>query len=604
MRSERIVTNLVCNQNCRFCNSRSAADDRAFIQPAAVRQRIQAAVAGGARELILTGGEPTLRKDLPALVAFARAAGAGRITLETNGTVIDPAGAAVLREAGLTAARVNVCGLVDKGDLLTRDDGGAARTIAGARALLRAGIDVFLDAPVIASTRPSLPDLPARCRELFGDEAGLRGMTLRVPVDAPDPGELITFADAAAAIATTELRARRAGLPLKLAPDSGPPPCVFPHPAQVAHLYSLTPGSGRRDDHVHPEACSSCQLEDRCSGFPQAYLARQVLPVVRPITDDRMRRRLSLIDSVEVQMQREFVSPSRYHTPAGPVDEKIIRINFQCNQACRFCFVSTHLPTVAHEQTLATIRAAGEEGYRITLSGGEPTLNPHLLEYVKLAKETSRHPVCLQTNATRLEDAGTVGALVAAGLEEVFVSLHGSTAAISDAITEAPGTFAQTVAGIDALARSPVRLILNFVICQKNLHDFVPYVELVAARWPRALLNISFVAPSSDVVPKEKALVPLYSDALPELAAALALAEKRGLTVVGFESMCGLPLCLVPAELNRFFSIADVPEGFDEGEFVKTETCRRCALQTKCYGLRRGYRELHGETELKAVAAP
>jgi hypothetical protein len=67
--------------------------------------------------------------------------------------------------------------------------------------------------------------------------------------------------------------------------------------------------------------------------------------------------------------------------------------------------------------------------------------------------------------------------------------------------------------------------------------------------------------------------------------------------------MCGLPLCLVPTELTRYLDLSNIPEGFDGGEFVKTATCERCSLVRKCYGIRRGYRELHGDSELRAVGS-
>src|SRR5262249_40840382 len=111
----------------------------------------------------------------------------------------------------------------------------------------------------------------------------------------------------------------------------------------------------------------------------------------------------------------------------------------------------------------------------------------------------------------------------------------------------------------------------------------------------------SFVAPSSDVVPKEKALIPRYTDALPSLARALNEARELGVTVGGFESMCGIPLCLLPKELSEYFALSDIPEGYDQGQFVKTTACQECSLQHKCYGLRRGYLALHGDAELHPV---
>jgi MoaA/NifB/PqqE/SkfB family radical SAM enzyme len=606
MRSDRVFTNFTCNQNCGYCTDRRPAEDRAFIQPAAVRERIQAALRGGAREIVLTGGEPTLRNDLPALVSFARAQGAEAVVLETNATLIDGDKARALRDAGLVRARVNLAGWGDALDAVTRDERGFARTLAGLRALAAAGLGIEIAVVVVRSTLALLSDLPERLAEALGEGiAQIKTILVKTPVESPIADELVSFEEAAATIASLDASARRAGVALKMSPDSGPPPCVFPTPYRVAHLFSLTPGATLRSDHRQLPLCQQCQMVDRCSGLPKAYLARRPAPVMRPITEDRVRRRLSLISTVEEQISRELCQPNRFERPdTGVVEEHIIRVNFHCNQACRFCFVSTHLPPAEEEAVRKAIVDAGKAGVRIMLSGGEPTLNANLVDYVKLAKAHSRHPVGLQSNAIRLADRELTRALVDAGIEEAFISLHGSTAEISDAITEAPGTFEKTVIGVDHLhAETSVFLILNFVIHEKNIEDLLPYVRLVASRWPRAYLNISFVAPSSDVVPKEKALVPRYADALPSLAIAVAEAKRLGLEVGGFESMCGIPLCLVPTELSAYFNLSDIPEGFDRGEFVKPPACQACDLRNKCYGLRRGYLALHGDDELRPVRA-
>jgi hypothetical protein len=79
--------------------------------------------------------------------------------------------------------------------------------------------------------------------------------------------------------------------------------------------------------------------------------------------------------------------------------------------------------------------------------------------------------------------------------------------------------------------------------------------------------------------------------------------------------MCGLPLCLVP-EGVPIARDAPLPDGFnrragstpafaslrfDGGEFLKAEPCTRCSLEPRCWGLRRGYAEMHGTGELRAV---
>jgi MoaA/NifB/PqqE/SkfB family radical SAM enzyme len=605
VRSDRVVTNLTCNQNCTFCNERRPVDDRSFVRTTAVRSRIDAALRNDASsEVVLSGGEPTLRSDLAALVAHATARGARSVVLETNATLLDAERVKALRDAGLHMARVNLAAWGPLLDSVTRDPGGYERTIAGLRSLLAGGLAVELSAVAIRSTAQRLAELPSLLSAALGDGVrGLKCLVVRTPIHSPDVEELLSYEEAADVIGALDAAARRVGVPVKLAPDSGPPPCVFSNPARVAHLFSMTPGSVHRPGHLQLSPCAECQQRDRCPGLPEAYLARRGAPRMRPISDDRLRRRLSLIATVEEQIARELCQPNHFELAGtGVVVEHIIRVNFHCNQSCRFCFVSTHLPPAGDVAVRRAIAAAGEVGARIVLSGGEPTLNPNLAEYVRLAKSVSPLPVGVQTNAVRLADPALAQALVDAGLDEAFVSLHGSTAAISDAVTEAPGTFEMTVAGADNLYRAPtVSLTLNFVIHQENALDLVAYVRFVAARWPRAVVSLSFVAASSDVVPRDRNLVPRYTDVLPSLGRAIEEARALGLTLDGFQSMCGIPLCLVPTELSPYFAIADIPPQVDHGEFVKTEACGACELRNKCYGVRRGYVALHGDSELRPV---
>ncbi len=276
-------------------------------------------------------------------------------------------------------------------------------------------------------------------------------------------------------------------------------------------------------------------------------------------------------------------------------------VNFHCNQACAFCFVSTHLPPPDEDTVRAAIVDAGARGSRVVLSGGEPTLNRRLAEYVRLAKSSGAPLVSLQTNAVKLDDATLAKSLIDAGVDEAFVSLHGCTAATSDAVTEAPGTFVRTIVGLDNLHATNVIININFVLCEANRHELVDFVRFAGARWPRARVNFSFVAASTDLVPRERTMIPRYSDVLPALGEAVSEAKRLGVQMIGFESMCGLPLCLVPEAIEGL-ALTVIPEGFDRGEFVKAEACRGCRYETRCFGIRRGYVELYGTSELRTVS--
>ncbi|NUO53105.1 MAG: radical SAM protein [Polyangiaceae bacterium] len=595
-RTAAVVANRRCNQACSFCEERAETDDEVPIDARSTAARLKEAAGTGAEEICVTGGEPTLRTDLPLLVAGAKKLGARRVVLETNATLVDETRAEKLRAAGLDVARVHISGWGDAVDAITKDAGGFSASLRGIRALIAAGVELEIVCVVVRSTAELVSAMPEAIVRDLG--TAVRALIIAVPLSTRDPDELLSLEEAAAAALRTEGAARAVDLPTQLHPRSTLVPCLFSARERPHHWFSLPPSVLPDESRMRTAACASCEVAQRCGGIPKSAAEPRVL---HPVRGEKARRRLTLVGSVRDQIDRELVSPNLNMTERGKVYEEIIRTNFRCNQSCRFCFVSTHLPDPRDEAVRAAIRSAGERGARIALSGGEPTLSPRLAEYIRLASEVSNQPIQLQTNAIRLDDSALVRELVDAGLREAFVSLHGATAETSDAVTEAPGTFARTVVGLDNLMEAGVHVTLNFVVCGKNLHELVALVRLARTRWRGADLNISFVAPSTDLVPRDPALVPRYSEALPVIAEAVALAGEIGVHITGFESMCGLPLCLVPGSLERYATLPDVPEGFDRGEFEKPTACSTCSLTRKCYGVRRGYAEMHGTSEVQPV---
>src|SRR5579862_508888 len=556
MRVQRVVTNETCNQNCWFCNARRPAERPEFIARAAAVRRVTAARAGETREIVLTGGEPTLRSDLADLVRRA-ATGGTRVILETNAALVDAERARALAAAGLSIARVQLVAWGDAADGITRDPGGFDAAVRGIRAFAEAGVSVEVTTPIVRRNAGLVAALPGA---IAAAALPVATLILVIPTTAPDPNECASIGAVTDAVAAIAEASRRVGLRVQLDPATFLPPCVFPKPERVAHLFALNRGFAERPGFVRIDACAGCLVEDRCPGFPSDAFAGQSLPAAHPITETRVRRRLTILSTVEEQVGREYRSRDvlRHSAYGHLVPEHTIRINFHCNQACEFCFVSTHLPPAADAAIRQAIEDACREQAVVVFSGGEPTLNPRLLDYVHLAKQLGARAVELQSNATRLADPALTGALAAAGVDQVMVSLHGSTAELSDYVTGAPGTFESTVRGIDALAATDIgRVSLNFVFCQANRADFPRFVDFVAERWgPRVQLVFSFVGSHTDVVPRTQALIPRLTDVMPPLLEGLERASAASLKMLGFDSMCGLPLCLVPeAERAKFTKI-------------------------------------------------
>lgn len=593
-RMARVFTNETCNQGCSFCNSRSSQERREFIVATATRARIDAAAAE-ATTLVLTGGEPTMRRDLAQLVRHAKAAlgGDGRVLLETNAVLVDHERAQELAAAGLDVARVHLPAWGDAADAVTRDPGGFVAARRGLRAFAEASVRLEVAAPVVKLNAAALPLLPGALAE---SGLPIDALLLGVPVRGPAPEAHLALDEAARVIEAVEASARIVDLPTRVDPHGFVPPCLFAFPARVAHLFSLTLGGRERSGYGQLAPCSDCVVSDRCPGLPEAATAR-----ANPIREERVRRRLSVISTVADQVTRELVQDEVRRLPGEAAQlTRTVRINFRCNQACDFCFVSTHLPTASEQRVRDTIVAAARDGAVVTLSGGEPTLNPNLLDYVRLARGEGATEVTVQTNATRIDERLAAG-LRDAGADLLFVSLHGSNAALSDIVTGAPGTFDKTVAGLDAAHAAGLPLRVNFVFCEVNRHDFPTYVDFVARRWAGVGITVSFVAPSTDMVPRTKALIPRYSDIAEALGDGVRRAARHGVALSGFDSMCGMPLCLAPKEIGELLSLAEAPEGYDGGETIYADACDACSLRTRCFGLRQGYAALYGTDELAPV---
>jgi MoaA/NifB/PqqE/SkfB family radical SAM enzyme len=595
MRVARIFVNETCNQACAYCDVRRPGDRATVAGADGIRRRIDDAIDAGCREIVITGGEPTLRPDLARIAAYARSRGVSLVSIETNAVAIDGVLAASLASAGIGRARVHLPAWGAEADRVTGEPGGFERAVAGMAALTGAGVGIDLAVPILADNADVVAEVPDAVAD-----AGLSvgAIVIVTPVSSPRPGSILSLPRLARIAADVAERCRRRGITARLDPACFVPPCVFERPDRIAHLYSMTSGGASRPGYSRRAECSACVVSDRCPGMPAALGGA----AVAPIRSDRSRRRLSIISTVDEQVERELVTREIDRRSDGTaVAAHTVRINFHCNQACEFCFVSTHLPAAPDAAIRAAIVEIARAGGVLALSGGEPTLNPKLVDYVELGRREGALAIELQTNAVRLADGDLAARLVDAGVTDALVSLHGATAAVSDAITEAPGTFDRTLLGIDALAATRCRVRLNFVFCQANASQFPDVVSMAARRWPGISQTVSFVAPSTDLVPQTPELIPRYSDILPHLTAGLERAQAAGIAITGLESMCGIPLCLVPGDIAPFAALSEIAPGTDRGEFLKTETCAACSLRTRCFGIRRGYAELHGTGELRAL---
>ncbi|TAM04191.1 MAG: GTP 3',8-cyclase MoaA [Rhodanobacter sp.] len=106
----RLSLTEACNYRCTYClpDGYQADGSPKFLALDEIERLVRGFAALGMSKIRLTGGEPSLRKDLPAIIAaVAAVAGVRRIALTTNGCRL-PRLVRGWREAGLTALNVSL----------------------------------------------------------------------------------------------------------------------------------------------------------------------------------------------------------------------------------------------------------------------------------------------------------------------------------------------------------------------------------------------------------------------------------------------------------------------------------------------------------------
>jgi len=106
----RLSLTEACNYRCSYClpDGYQAEGRSRFLELDEVRRLVRGFAALGMSKIRLTGGEPTLRKDLLQIIgAVSAVPGIRRIAITTNGTLL-PRHVGAWRDAGLTALNVSL----------------------------------------------------------------------------------------------------------------------------------------------------------------------------------------------------------------------------------------------------------------------------------------------------------------------------------------------------------------------------------------------------------------------------------------------------------------------------------------------------------------
>lgn len=309
MRTFELLLSYDCNAKCAFCynpplTKEVLAQSIPFARAAALLAKAR---ADGFDGVWFTGGDPTLRADLPKLLLLSRKLGFRRIQIGTNAVrLASRAYANRLADAGLNYARVSLhAASAEVHDRLLALPGAFDKALRGIGNLRARGVYVGLNFVV---TRKNAAELPAFF-ELCLDRLGVPDIDViflhhRGMMDLHGSELGVRYADAVphlrAAWKLLEKRGVRPGMPTIV----NAPPCVAPELRPwIADWSSAEAGDAltrpgaaavelmamKGAQKMKGPRCASCALEPECLGYEREYAERYGDGDFAPVAKRRQR---------------------------------------------------------------------------------------------------------------------------------------------------------------------------------------------------------------------------------------------------------------------------------------------------------------------------
>jgi cyclic pyranopterin phosphate synthase len=173
--------------------------------------------------------------------------------------------------------------------------------------------------------------------------------------------------------------------------------------------------------------------------------------------------------------------------------------------------------------------------------------------WVNWAKQHGVRRISVMTNGRALSYEQYARKLVAAGMNRFYVSIHGHTEKLHEGLTRTPGSFAQTVAGLDQITRLKrygVELHTSTVITRRNLpHMAEIYRFLRAHGVDQVVFNVMQANGRADTYFEQ--IFPRYREIAATAQAFLEEQRTRESQVMAF--LVDIPLCTTIAlpDFNR-----------------------------------------------------
>lgn len=271
-----------------------------------------------------------------------------------------------------------------------------------------------------------------------------------------------------------------------------------------------------------------------------------------------------------------------------------------CNSNCVMCpspeVTRKNVPPTNMSDLFELARHIPTDTPHLTITGGEPFLvGEKIFPFLQLLKEnfpfteflflTNGRIFAIDSYVSRFVETVPCNSIVA-------IPVHGSCDSVHDAITQADGSFKQTMRGIKQLIKNDIRVEIRVVVSKLNINDIDDIANLIISQF-RGIEYVSVIAmemTGNARVNKDQVWIP-YKETFSRISNAVRKMVGKGIDV----KLYNFPICTVQ---KPFWTLCEKSISSNKVRFA--ETCDNCKYKSACGGVFAGTFQLERD-ELGAI---
>ncbi len=284
------------------------------------------------------------------------------------------------------------------------------------------------------------------------------------------------------------------------------------------------------------------------------------------------------------------------HEDAAHEKRNWVRLTFDCNDHCVFCLDShTHNGEMRdREEVKAQILDGRKKGAtRLILSGGEPTIHPNFVDFVRLGRLAGYSKIQTVTNGRRFSYEAFIKRALDEGLSEITFSIHGPNAKIHDALVGTKGAFAEELQGLKhALADGRPIVNIDVVINRANVRHLPEMLRMYTEMGVKEFDLLQVIPFGRAFTDGRETLFYDLEEARPWLQEALAYSKRPDMHIwmnrfppqhlEGYEHLIQDPYKLNDEVRGRKEEYARLLEGGEWLDCRDPARCKHCYLERLC----------------------